>query len=149
MMKIETILVPTDFSEHAERSYERAIEFAKTFGARIDLLHAYDIPDLASVYEITFPDQLDSGIQKAALRKLETLRERATGEGIEVETHLAFGPPERVIVQHAKDENVDLIVMGTRGLGAVKHLLLGSVAERTIRAAPCSVLVVQDPERTT
>ena len=147
MMKIKTILVPTDFSEHAERSYERAIEFAKVFGARIDLLHVYDIPDFASIYEIAFPDQLDTGIRKAALRKLESLRELATGEGIEVATHLAFGAPERLITQHAKDENVDLIVMGTRGLGAVKHLLLGSVAERTIRAAPCSVLVVEDPER--
>ena len=148
MMKIKTILVPTDFSEHAERSYEQAIEFAKVFGARIDLLHVYDIPDLASTYEIAFPDQTDTGIRKAALRKLESLRERAVGAGVEVATHLAFGAPERVITQHAKDEHVDLIVMGTRGLGAVKQLLLGSVAERTIRAAPCSVLVVQDPERT-
>jgi universal stress protein A len=148
-MKIKTILVPTDFSKHAERSYEQAIEFAKAFGARIDLLHVYDIPDLASIYEVVFPDQVDAGIRKAALRKLESLRERATGEGVEVAIHLAFGGPARVITQHAKDENVDLIVMGRRGLGAVKHLLLGSVAERTIRAAPCSVLVIQDPERRT
>jgi nucleotide-binding universal stress UspA family protein len=147
MMKVKTILVPTDFSEHAERSYAQAIEFAKVFGARIHLLHVYDIPDLASTYEIAFPDRIDTGIRKAARRKLESLRERATGEGIEVATHLAFGAPERVITQHAKDEHVDLIVMGTRGLGAVKQLLLGSVAERTIRAAACSVLVVQDPER--
>jgi universal stress protein A len=147
MVKIKTILVPTDFSVYAERSYEQAIEFAKVFGASIDLLHVYDIPDLASIYEIAFPDQVDTGIRNAALRKLEALRERATGSGIEVATHLAFGSPERVITQHAKDENIDLIVMGTRGLGAVKHLFLGSVAERTIRGAPCSVLVVEDPER--
>jgi len=145
-MKIDTILVPTDFSEHAERSYEHAIELAKVFAARIDLLHVYDIPDFASIYEVTFPDRFDSGIRKAARQKLESLKERATGEGIEVSTHIAFGAPERVITQHAKEENIDLIVMGTRGLGTVKHLLLGSVVERTIRTAPCSVFIVEDPE---
>jgi len=146
-MNVGAILVPTDFSEHAERSYAEAIQLAKVFSARIDLLHVYDIPDLASIYEITFPDQVDVGIRKAANRKLQAWRERATAVGIETSTHLVFGVPERVIAQHANDEKIDLIVMGTRGLGAVKHMFLGSVAERTIRTAPCSVLIVGDHKR--
>jgi len=146
-MKIDKILVPTDFSEHAERSYEQAIELAKLFKARIELLHVYDIPDFSSVYEITFPDRFESGIREAALAKLESLKQRATEEGIEISAHIAFGAPERVITERAKEHDVDLIVIGTRGLGPVKHLLLGSVAERTIRHAPCSVFVVDDPER--
>jgi nucleotide-binding universal stress UspA family protein len=88
-------------------------------------------------------------------RAEDAVRKAARGEKMRLDadmphvaTHLAFGAPERVITQHAKDENIDLIVMGTRGLGAVEHLLLGSVAERTVRGAPCSVLVVEDPDRT-
>jgi universal stress protein A len=146
-MKIETILVPTDFSEHAEKAYAEAIQFAKVFGARIDLLHVYDIPDLASAYEITFPDQLEAGIRKTALRKLEAWKEQATAEGIETSTHIEFGAPGRIIAQHASEAKIDLIVMGTRGLGAVKHMLLGSVADRTIRTSPCSVLIVDDHKR--
>ena len=143
-MKIETILVPTDFSEHAERSYAEAIQLAKVFGARIALLHVFDVPDLASAYEMTFPDQVNAGIRKAALGKLEAWKERAAAGGVEASTHLEFGVPERVIAQHAKEAKSDLIVMSTRGLGAVKHMLLGSVAERTIRTSPCSVLIVGD-----
>jgi nucleotide-binding universal stress UspA family protein len=141
-MKIETILVPTDFSEQSDRSFAEAIEFAKTFGARIDLLHVYDIPDLAAVYEVTFPDQVDAGIRKAALRKLESWKARATAEGVDASIHLEFGVPERIIAEYATRAKIDLIVIGKRGLGAVKRMLMGSVAERTARAAPCPVLIV-------
>ena len=141
-VKIKRILVPTDFSEHAEESFAQALEFAKTFEARIELLHIYDIPDLATVYELTFPAEVDAGIRKAASRKLEEWKKRATAEGIEASTHLVFGQPSRAIVDRARESKTDLIVMATRGLGAIKHMLLGSVAERTIRTAPCPVLTI-------
>ena len=118
------------------------MRFAKTFGARIELLHIYDIPDLTTVYELTFPAEVDAGIRKAAVRKLGEWKERANVEGIEVSTHLVFGKPERVIVEHAKDSNADLIVIGKRGHGVIKQVLMGSVAERTVRTAPCPVLVI-------
>ena len=141
-MKVRNILVPTDFSEHAEAAFTVAREFARTFGARIQLLHVYDIPDLASVYELTFPAEVDAGIRKVASRKLEDWKKRAAAEGIETSTCLEFGRPSRAIVEHARESKSDLIVIGTRGLGALKQLLLGSVAERTIRTAPCTVLTV-------
>ena len=141
-MKIDTVLVPTDFSANAERSLAKAIQFAKVFGAQIDLLHIYDIPDLPAAYDVVFPDQVSAGIRRAAYEKLETLRDRATKEGIEASIHFVFGVPSRVIAQHAEKAKIDLIVMGTRGLGAIKRGFLGSVAERTVRTAPCPVLTV-------
>jgi len=141
-VKIETILVPTDFAEYAERALETAIQLATVFGARIELLHVYDIPDWATVYEVTFPSEVDAGIRSAARRKIEALKQRAEADGVKVSTHLEFGPPSQTIVQHAEESKTDLIVMGTRGLGAIKHVLLGSVAERTVRTAPCPVLTI-------
>jgi nucleotide-binding universal stress UspA family protein len=141
-MKIETILVPTDFSEQAENALATAIEFAKAFGARIELLHVYDIPDYSSVYEVAFPDKVTAGIKAAAKRRLDEWHTRAKAAGIEVSSHLEFGSPGRVIPKHAEDTKTDLIVMGTRGLGAIQHVLLGSVVDRTIRTAPCPVLSI-------
>jgi nucleotide-binding universal stress UspA family protein len=141
-MKLKTILVPTDFSENSDRAFETAIQFAQAFDARLQLLHVYDIPDTTTVYEITFPTGVVDGIRKAASVKLESLKQRARAEGIESSIELVFGSPSQRIVEHAKESKTDLIVIGTRGHGSLKHFFLGSVAERTIRTAPCPVLTV-------
>ena len=141
-MKIESILVPTDFSEHADKAFETAVEFARAFGARIELLHVYDFGQWGSLAEVTFADRIEAHIRNAALNRLQPIIDRAKADGIEVSTHLAFGTPSQVIEQRATETHPDLIVMGTRGLGGVKHLFLGSVAGRTIQTAPCPVLTV-------
>ena len=87
-MKVRNILVPTDFSEHAEAAFAVAREFARALGARIQLLHVYDIPDLTAVYELTFPAEVNAGIRKVASRKLEDWKESAAAEGIETSTRL-------------------------------------------------------------
>jgi len=87
-VKVRNILVPTDFSEHAEAAFAVAREFARALGARIQLLHVYDIPDLTAVYELTFPAEVGDGIRKAAFRKLEDWKESAAAEGIETSTRL-------------------------------------------------------------
>jgi len=141
-MNIKTILVPTDFSENADRALATAIQFARAFEAQIQLLHIYDIPDTSTVYEVTFPAGVVEGIRKAARLKLEALKEQATAEGIELSTELVFGSASQRIVEYAEESKADLIVMGTRGHGRLTHFFLGSVAERTLRTAPCPVLTV-------
>ena len=141
-MKLKNILVPTDFSENADRAFETAIHFARAFDARLQLLHIYDIPDTSSVYEITFPTGVVDGIRKAASVKLEVLTERARAEGIESTIELVFGSPSQRIVEYARESKTDLIIIGTRGHGGLKNFFLGSVAERTLRTAPCPVLTV-------
>jgi nucleotide-binding universal stress UspA family protein len=141
-MNIKTILVPSDFSENADRAFATAIQFARAFDAQIQLLHVYDIPDTTTVYEVTFPTGVVDGIRQAASVKLEALKKQAKAEGITSSTELVFGSPSQCIVEHAKNSKAFLIVMGTCSHGSLKRLFLGSVAERTLRTAPCPVLTV-------
>jgi nucleotide-binding universal stress UspA family protein len=147
MTRFEKILVPTDFSDHATAALEIAAEFAKTFGAKIRLLHCYRLdPDDVSPYGVAAPASYDSRIRDAAARRLNESKEKLGIEGIETETSLSSGFPSEAIAKMAQDFGADLIVMGTRGIAGLKHVMLGSVAERTVRLAACPVLTVRAPE---
>jgi nucleotide-binding universal stress UspA family protein len=144
-MKIRSILVPVDFSPHSARALERAIELAKTFGARVLLLHCYPIHvGGISPYGLVLSDDFDRQFREAAQRKLSEWGEKLAAQGVEAEEILTPMFPSEAIAQTAKERGVDLIVMGTRGLSGLKHVMLGSVAERTLRMAPCPVLTLKD-----
>ena len=146
-MQVRKILVPTDFSSHSHKAIETATSLAKTFGAKVHLLHAYHLPMLVGMPdEVVIPPDFWTTVRDAAARKLEKAAQEVRGAGVEVETHLVEFVPSDAIVQTAKDLGVDLIVIGTRGLTGLKHVLLGSVAERTLRLAPCPVLAVKKHE---
>jgi len=143
------ILVPIDFSSHSAKALELAMALAKTFGGRILLLHAYHLPPLVGMPdEIVIPPDFWTGVRDAAARKLDKSAQKVKAAGIAVETHLVEFAPSDAIVETAKKTKADLIVMGTRGLTGLKHALLGSVAERTLRLAPCPVLTVKDEAAT-
>ncbi len=145
MIRFETLLVPVDFSPHSEKAIEAAIGLAKTFGARIHVLHAYHLPiQLATPDQIVIPRDFWTAVRDSAARKLEETVQKIEAKGVRAETHLAEMPPAQAITQTAEKIGADLIVMGTRGLTGLKHVLLGSVAERTIRAAPCPVMTIKD-----
>lgn len=145
-MNVETILVPTDFSADAEKALSTAIELAKLFGARIVVLHAYhvDIPmvsPMAGGYAL--PQGFYEDLRSQATAQVEKLAKAAAAEGIEA-TGLALQEPAAAgIAAQAESLPADLIVMGTRGLTGLKHMVLGSVAERVVRTAPCPVLTVK------
>jgi len=143
-MQIRKILVPVDFSEHSRRALEDAIGLAKVWEAELHILHCYQIrPEAIDLYGIVVPETLDHDIRQAALRKLGEWRDKARSEGIEVEEHISPRLPGESIALFARELGVDLVVMGTRGLSGIKHALLGSVAERALREAPCPVWVVR------
>jgi nucleotide-binding universal stress UspA family protein len=143
-MQVRKILVPTDFSTHSSKAIETATGLAKVFGAKVHLLHAYHLPMLVGMPdEVVIPPDFWTTVRDAAARKLEKAAQQVKAAGVEVETHLVEFVPSDAIVQTAKDLGVDLIVIGTRGLTGLKHVLLGSVAERTLRLAPCPVLAVK------
>ena len=140
-MRFSKILVPTDFSTHSAKAVEAATDIAKVFGAKIHLLHAYHLPMLVGMPdEVVIPTDFWTEVRNTASRKLDAIAQKVKAEGVEVESHLVEFVPSNAIVDTAKQLGVDLIVMGTRGLTGLKHVLLGSVAERTIRLAPCPVL---------
>jgi nucleotide-binding universal stress UspA family protein len=94
-------------------------------------------------YDVTLPASYLDETRRAGRERLQTLADKVQAEGIEVRTHLRNEAPADAIVACAEELAADLIVMGTHGYTGVKHALLGSVAERTLRAAPCPVLTLK------
>jgi nucleotide-binding universal stress UspA family protein len=141
MIKLERILVPTDFSDCAKQAVTYASELAKRFGAELYLLHVVQ-PPVAYPYAVPLFDEA-AHPEASAAKELEAL-EVADGEQIyRVERSIRTGTPFVEIVRHAKESEVDLIVIGTHGLTGLTHMLLGSVAEKVVRKASCPVLTVR------
>jgi nucleotide-binding universal stress UspA family protein len=146
MQEIHKILVPVDFSEHSQRALDEAIGLAKKFGAELHLLHCYQLYPVGATgapYDIVLPETLERAIREGASGLLSEWKQKAAGQGVQVQEHLDAGAPSSGIADLAEKLGADLIVMGSRGLTGLKHLMLGSVAERTIRIAPCPVLIVK------
>jgi nucleotide-binding universal stress UspA family protein len=144
MAALRTLLVPVDFSAQSLAALERACELAREFDADLHLLHCYEIPTPGlEQYRIALPDTVWERIHEAAERRLAALAERTASAGLRVTSEVSAEPPGHAIAEAARRVRADLVVMGTHGNTGVKHLLLGSVAERTVRTAPCNVLVVK------
>lgn len=142
-LKIETILVPLDFSPASLGALDYAVWLAKQFRAAIHLVHVHP-PDEAS----SVPGAAHLLLQSA--EAIERLNEELTGiHRKHVPTfcpencHIRGGRPREEIVRVAREIGADLIVLSTRGYSGLKHLLLGSTAERVVRNAPCPVLVAR------
>ena len=143
-MQIETILVPVDFSSHAAQALDHAVGLAKIFDAHVHLLHCYPLtPGSISPYGPIITAEFTQAAQEAATAKLHEWRDKVATEGVEIDEHVTSHFPSEAIARTATEVGADLIVMGTRGLTGLKHVLLGSIAERTIRIAPCPVLTVK------
>ena len=149
MTRITRILVPTDFSATADAALDYAYVLAERFGASIELLHVLDDPFVADGMAAEAYISEAPVLRSAMLREAqERLRHRVTPrEGVtHIDTEVLFGHGARTIAEYAAERGVDLIVMGTHGRTGFAHLLLGSVAERLVRTAPCPVLTVRHPE---
>jgi universal stress protein A len=148
-MTLTRILVATDFSDASEDALAYARMLADAFGASLHVLHVLE--DLAAhawtteVYVAALPGVHEEMERQAhdRLQQLLTDEERAR---YRAELVLRFGSPFVEVVRYAAEHAIDLIVLGTHGRGALAHMLLGSVAERVVRKAPCPVLTVRHPE---
>ena len=146
MTRFKKILVPVDFSEHSVAALETAVELAGAFDAKLHLLHCYQIqPGGISPYGIAIPSSYFTAIRDAAAQQLADWQEKHLPAEIPVDASMMSEVPSKSIVKTAKEIDADLVVMGTRGLSGFKHVLLGSIAERTIRLAPCPVMTVPAP----
>ena len=148
MSRFRKILVPIDFSDHSSAALDLAIDLARSYGATLHLLHCYPIdPGAISPYGIVIPEGFDRDVREAAGQQLARWADKAAAAKVAVEQHLSAMFPAEVIARTAGEIGADLIVMGTRGLSGLKHVLLGSIAERVLRLAPCPVLTVKAPEK--
>jgi nucleotide-binding universal stress UspA family protein len=141
------IVCPTDFSAAAANAERHAVGLAKALGAELVLLH---VASEAPLWR--------ESVGSAEVRKIfesqrrwvaDTLAERAGAlgaDGVKARGLVKVGVPWEEIVAAAADEHADMIVMGTEGRTGLDRLLLGSVAERVVRRAPCPVLTVRPPD---
>jgi universal stress protein A len=147
MTRFERILVPVDFSDHSKEALDTAIELAELFGSTIHLLHCYHIQTAGiSPYGIVLPSSYYADLRDAAEKRLNDWNDMVLGKGVKVESMLSADSPSLAITLAAEEIKADLVVMGTRGLSGLKHAMLGSIAERVVRLAPCPVLTVKNPE---
>jgi nucleotide-binding universal stress UspA family protein len=149
MLPFKKILVPVDFSGHSARALEYALGLARHFESRIYLLHSYPVHvRRIAAYGMMVPEDFERECREAATLHLHKWVEKVSAEGVAVEAIVTPTFASEAIVKQAEQIGADLIVMGTRGLAGVSHVLLGSVAERTIRHAPCPVMTVRgsDPK---
>lgn len=145
MISLKKILVPTDFSDHSAKAVRYGAELAATFGAELHLLHVVEFTPIMYGDGAYIPLETPAELTAAATRQLDDLKiDSATS--LQVTRNVAQGTPFVEVVRYARDNATDLVVLGTHGRGAIAHMLLGSVAERVVRKAPCPVLVVRDEE---
>lgn len=146
-MRWKTILAPTDFSEHSRIGLDMARDLARESGARMVVLHVIvdALPALLpDVVGFRF-DEVEDQLGQRAREALPTFFSPADREGLEVEFKVAHGVPHAEICRLAAELPADLIVIGTHGRSAALQLLIGSVAEKVVRKAPCPVLVARRP----
>lgn len=141
MILLKQILVATDFGDASEVALEYGRALARTFGASLHLLHVME-------NQFMRPSAMEPHVVKAATLKRVGERltddDRATFHATAV-LETSDNPAEEIGL-YAKTHNIDLIIMGTHGRGAIAQLLVGSVAEKVVRTAPCPVLTVRHPE---
>jgi len=146
----KTILVPVDFSDTSERALDYAVDLAKQLGAKVVVMHAYELP----VYG--FPDgafvatvEMATRIMNGAQAGLQAEVDKRKGSGVEIKTVLRQGIPVDEVHSVADEVNADLIVVGTHGRRGLARALLGSVAENVIRTSMRPVLAIRGGEKPT
>lgn len=144
--KIGKILVPIDFSEHSQKALQYALAFASQFSAEVVLVHI--IEQVVYPGDWMYPPLATSDFAHEKRENLvEKLKAMSAETPIKAEHVVRFGRAWQEIIEIAKEQKSDLIVVGTHGYTGLRHVLLGSVAEKVVRHAPCPVLTVRPDER--
>lgn len=147
MIDVLRILWPTDFGETSNEAGKYAFTLADQFAAELHALHvvqdlASSLPESATLMA-SFPNSYMTQVQELAEEQLAADLPSDFAGGKEVVRVIKVGSPLTKILDYAQDHDIDLIVMGTHGRTGLPHFLIGSVAERVVRHAPCPVLTVR------
>lgn len=147
MIELKKILVPTDFSEYSAPALTYGCAIAARFDSQLHLLHvcpdpAMLMPESAGLGAAGVLDQGDEW-ERSAKEKLQNLPEDGWETSSEVVRTVRTGSAYYEIINYAKEQDIDLIVLGTHGRSGFSHLLMGSVAENIVRKSPCPVLTVK------
>jgi nucleotide-binding universal stress UspA family protein len=137
------ILVPVDGSENSRRAFDKALSLAKDSGATLTAIHVIESPPTVYVESQKLLDNLLANYRKESSKVLDQFEEIAEKQGIKIQAFIMEGDPASNIINYAKNEGFDMIVIGSRGLGKIKEMMLGSTSRKVIHYAHCPVLVVK------
>jgi nucleotide-binding universal stress UspA family protein len=141
---IKKILVPLDFSDQADKVLDWAAHLAEEHGSALVLLHVYHLPvEFQQLEGAYLPPDFWTNVKKEAEQQLAAYAAKLADRNFEVVPLVREGYPATVIVEETETQGADMIVIGTHGHTGLKHLLLGSIAERVVQKAPCPVLTVK------
>jgi nucleotide-binding universal stress UspA family protein len=145
------ILMGTDFSDYSKEAFDYAVLLAKQLGADLFLLHALEMPAffVPGVGRAAGPDVVKwiHSLKEEEQKKLEPLEAEARQKGVQAQSILKEGLPVAEILKTAGEVEADLIVLGTHGRTGLDRFMMGSVAERVSREAPCPILLVRPKAR--
>ena len=136
----KNILLPTDGSEHAEAAFDQAIDLAQKYDANLHILYVADVR-VDSSFNM-WPNMVQE-LRKVGTEVTQNIAERAEKSGIKPEKTVELGIPYREINNYVRENDIDLITMGTRGKTGLDRLLIGSVTEKIIRTSTADVLTVK------
>ena len=145
--EIKRVLVPIDFSDYSKNSLKYAVKLVKSFNAELFLVYVVEpviYPPDFSMGQIAIPS-IDSEVDKRANDELNSLAKTEIPAEIKCKCIIKTGKPFLEIIETAKEENIDLIIIASHGHTGVEHILFGSTAEKVVRKAPCPVLTLRDP----
>ncbi len=150
MFKLKKILYPTDFSEASLEALDYAVSFAHNCRAKLILMHVVNekiFSEGLSLARVSAPEALEQEMTAEAGRQLKMLIPAERRQGLEWENVILYGMPFLEIIRYAKDNDVDMIVIGTHGRSGMEHIIFGSTAEKVVRKAHCPVLSVKPPAK--
>ncbi|MBZ0108571.1 MAG: universal stress protein [Candidatus Scalindua rubra] len=143
MINLKKILCPIDYSEYSKEALKYAVSLAIKDKAKLYLLHVIDLRAFEDNFNVIRPTQITNEIIKHhKSRLLDFIPEKIRNE-LKVEVLVVQGIPFAGIIEISKKKKIDMIVMGSHGRTGITHILLGSVAEKVTRKAPCPVLIVK------
>lgn len=148
-VELKKICCPHDFSDAADHALVYALTLAQQFGAQLHLLHVVQeivqaVPEPG--LSVLPTEEIMRDLEKGAASGLEKMVTEEWRQKVSVVRTVLHGSPFREINRYAKQQEIDLIIVGTHGRTGIAHLLMGSVAEKVVRTAPCPVLTVRHPE---
>jgi nucleotide-binding universal stress UspA family protein len=150
MITIKNILVATDFGEAADSALSYGKELAGRFGATLHALNVVEnfyVTTFGAETYAAFVPEMQRELETAARKRLDEVLIDSDGSGPPTKAVvMTSGSAAYAIVDYATEHRIDLIIMGTHGRGGLAKLMMGSVAERVVRIAPCPVLTVRHPE---
>ncbi|WP_019913663.1 universal stress protein [Paenibacillus sp. HW567] len=144
-MLFSKILLAYDGSKASNQALERAIELAKvTPGSSLHVVHAFEFPRFFIGEALApMPASVNKDYYDLAVQTTDEVKSRLEAEGLNATVELLQGSPAEVILSYAKEHAIDVIVIGSRGLGGIREFVLGSVSHNVVQSARIPVLVVK------